>query len=117
MREGAATVDGHPELIAVLLRNLIDNAVRYGPAGGIVRVETQDASLSVTDQGPGIPPEERARVGERFYRILGTEPSGSGLGLSIVERIAALHGARVALGEGPRGKGLRVTVAFPGARA
>ena len=54
--------------------------------------------------------------GERFYRILGTEPSGSGLGLSIVERIAALHGAKVALGEGANGKGLRVSVAFPGAR-
>lgn len=110
--EAAAPVEGHPELIAALLRNLIDNAVRYGPAGGIVRVETHGASMSVTDQGPGIPPEERARVGERFYRIVGTEPSGSGLGLSIVERIATLHGAQVALGEGPGGRGLRVTVAF-----
>ena len=110
--EAAAPVEGHPELIAALLRNLIDNAVRYGPAGGIVRVETHGASVSVTDQGPGIPPEESARVGERFYRIVGTEPSGSGLGLSIVERIATLHGAQVALGEGPGGRGLRVTVAF-----
>ncbi|HKI64597.1 MAG TPA: ATP-binding protein, partial [Burkholderiales bacterium] len=114
--DDAARIEGHPELIAVLLRNLIDNAVHYGPAGGSVRVETRGATLSVSDQGPGIPPEERARVGERFYRILGTEPSGSGLGLSIVERVAALHGAKVALGEGPDGKGLRVTVAFPGAR-
>ncbi|MGA8032512.1 MAG: ATP-binding protein, partial [Casimicrobiaceae bacterium] len=110
--EAVAPVEGHPELIAALLRNLIDNAVRYGPTGGVVRVETQGASVSVTDQGPGIPPEERARVGERFYRILGTEPSGSGLGLSIVERIATLHGAQVALGEGPGGRGLRATVAF-----
>lgn len=114
--QAAAPTEGHPELIGILLRNLIDNAVRYGPAGGIVRVETQGASVSVTDRGPGIPPEERDRVGERFYRILGTEPSGSGLGLSIVERIAAIHGAKVALGEGTHGKGLRVTVAFPGAR-
>ena len=101
----------------MLLRNLIDNAVRYGPAGGIVRVETRGASVSVTDQGPGIPPEERARVGERFYRILGTEPSGSGLGLSIVERIAALHGAELALGEGPDGRGLHITLVFPAAAA
>jgi len=112
----AARIEGHPELIAVLLRNLIDNAVRYGPAGGSVRVETRDATLCVSDQGPGIPPEERARVGERFYRVLGTEPSGSGLGLSIVERIAALHGAKVALGEGANGKGLRVAVEFPARR-
>jgi len=114
--EGAAPAEGHPELIAVLLRNLIDNAVRYGPPGGSVRVALTGSSLSVSDQGPGIPPGERARVRERFYRIPGTEPSGSGLGLSIVERIAAIHGAQVALGEGPGGKGLRVTVAFPGAR-
>jgi two-component system sensor histidine kinase QseC len=111
--EAAARIEGHPELIAVLLRNLVDNAVRYGPAGGSVRVELRGASLSVIDQGPGIPPQERARVGERFYRLPGTEPSGSGLGLSIVERIAAIHGARVALEEGANGKGLRVTVAFP----
>jgi len=113
---GAARIEGHPELIAVLLRNLIDNAVRYGPAGGSVRVELRGTELSVADQGPGIPPEARARVTERFYRLPGTEPSGSGLGLSIVERIAAIHGAQVTLGEGPGGKGLRVAVAFPGAR-
>ncbi len=113
---GPARVEGYPELISVLLRNLIDNAVRYGPAGGNVRVEAAGASISVIDQGPGIPPDERDRVGERFYRILGTEASGSGLGLSIVQRIAAIHGARVTLGDGPGGKGLRVTVAFPAAR-
>jgi two-component system sensor histidine kinase QseC len=115
--DGPAPTEGHPELIAIMLRNLIDNAVRYGPAGGRVRIETRGASLSVADQGPGISPEDRARVGERFYRIPGAEPGGSGLGLSIVERIAALHGARVVLGEGIGGKGLRVTVAFQAAAA
>ena len=113
---GPARIEGYPELISVLLRNLVDNAVRYGAPGGSVRVEAVGASLSVTDAGPGIPPAERDKVGERFYRILGTEASGSGLGLSIVQRIAAIHGARVTLGDGPGGKGLCVTVAFPAAR-
>jgi two-component system sensor histidine kinase QseC len=115
--EPAAT-DGFPGLIAVLLRNLVDNAIRYCAAGGTVRVEVaktgDTASVSVTDDGRGIPPQERTKVGQRFYRILGTDESGSGLGLSIVRRIAEIHGASVALGEGPDGKGLRVTVAFRG---
>ena len=115
--DGAARIEGHPELIAVLLRNLVDNAVRYGPAGGTVRVELRGTELSVADQGPGIPPEARARVTERFFRLPGTEASGSGLGLSIVERIAALHGATLALDEGAGGRGLRVEVAFPAATA
>lgn len=114
---GPARTEGHPDLLSVLLRNLLDNAVRYCPAGGTVRVEVASAgdaaSISVTDSGPGIPPEERVKVGQRFYRILGTGESGSGLGLSIVNRIAEIHRATLTLGEGPNGKGLRVTVAFP----
>ena len=114
---GPVPIEGYPELVAVLLRNLVDNAVRYGPAGGTVRVEATGASITVTDEGPGIPPQERDKVGQRFYRILGSEASGSGLGLSIVQRITAIHGAKLALGEGPDGKGLRATVAFPAAKA
>lgn len=117
LAEGPAVdLTGHPGLIAILLRNLIDNAVRYSPEGGSVQVRaTFDggaAMLSVSDQGPGIPADERNKVGQRFYRILGTEEFGSGLGLSIVKRIAELHGASVSLGEGEQGKGLSVTVKF-----
>ena len=72
------------------------------------------AMLSVIDEGPGIPPAERARVLQRFYRVLGTGERGGGLGLSIAERIAAIHGASLELGEGPGGRGLAVRVAFPG---
>ena len=107
---------GYPGLIAIALRNLIDNAVRYSPGGSTVRLATASskkaATLTITDQGPGIAPEERDKVGQRFYRILGSDEMGSGLGLSIVKRIAELHGARVNLSEGDGGKGLRVTVTF-----
>jgi two-component system sensor histidine kinase QseC len=113
---GPVTAEGHSGLIAVMLRNLVDNAIRYSLAGGAVRVEVADtpagASVSVTDDGPGIPPEERTKVGQRFYRILGNEESGSGLGLSIVYRIAEIHRAAVTLDDGPGGRGLRVRVAF-----
>jgi two-component system sensor histidine kinase QseC len=117
LAEGAAQeVRGHAGLIAILLRNLIDNAIRYSPEGGSVHVRAAaDAgavTLTVTDQGPGIAADERDRVGQRFYRILGTEESGSGLGLSIVKRIAELHRASVSLGEGEAGRGLSVTVRF-----
>lgn len=118
---GAVRTEGYPDLLSVLLRNLVDNSIRYCPGGGTVRVEVagagDTASISVTDNGPGIAPEERAKVGQRFYRILGTEESGSGLGLSIVRRIAEIHRAAVTLEEGPGGKGLRVTVVFQGGRS
>jgi two-component system sensor histidine kinase QseC len=113
---GPALIDGYAALISVLMRNLVDNAVRYSTAGGTVRVEVALAGpralLSVSDQGPGIPLEEREKVGRRFYRILGTGQTGSGLGLSIVRRVAEIHDATVTLDEGPRARGLLVTVAF-----
>jgi two-component system sensor histidine kinase QseC len=111
------TVAGDPLMLAVLLRNLVDNAIRYIPAGGEVSVaierDGRDVHLIVNDDGPGIAPDERARVGQRFYRILGSGETGSGLGLSIVKRIAELHNAAVAVGEGRGGRGLRVSVSFP----
>jgi signal transduction histidine kinase len=70
------------------------------------------ARLTVTDDGPGIAPDERARVFDRFYRRPGTMPPGSGLGLSIVKAIADAHGATIQLADGPGGKGLAVTVTF-----
>ncbi len=111
-----APVDGNPELLRILLRNLIDNAVRYSPSGSVVRVavtpERTQVVLSVTDQGPGLAPEEREKVWRRFYRILGSGEVGSGLGLSIVKRIADIHRAVVSLDEGDHGQGLRVTIIF-----
>ena len=113
----AAQVRGEPALLAILLRNLIDNAIRYSPRHSVVRVavaSTSDgAELTVIDQGPGIPVESRALVWERFYRVLGTGETGSGLGLSIAKRIADLHGATVALSDGDAVQGLRVSVVFP----
>jgi len=112
-----ATIAADPEALRTLLRNLVDNAVRYTPAGGRVDVTVDstagEARLTVSDDGPGIPPEERQRVFDRFYRRAGTAPSGSGLGLAIVKAIADTHGATVSLAEGPAGKGLAVSVTFP----
>jgi two-component system, OmpR family, sensor kinase len=112
-----ATVSGDAEALRTLLRNLVDNAVRYTPPGGRVDVTVESATgqprITVTDDGPGIPPEEHARVFDRFYRRAGTEPPGSGLGLAIVKAIADAHGATVSLADGPSGKGLAVSVSFP----
>jgi two-component system OmpR family sensor kinase len=111
------TVAGNPDALHTLLRNLIDNAVRYTPAGGRVDVTVESSAggvrVAVADDGPGIPPEERSRVFDRFYRRAGTAPPGSGLGLAIVKAIAEAHGATVSLAAGPSGKGLAVTVVFP----
>jgi two-component system OmpR family sensor kinase len=112
-----STITGDTDAVRTLLRNLVDNAVRYTPAGGRVDVTVESTAdgtrLAVTDDGPGIPPEERTRVFDRFHRRAGTGPPGSGLGLAIVKAIAEAHGATVSLGAGPGAKGLAVTVAFP----
>jgi signal transduction histidine kinase len=110
------TVTGEPSALAMLARNLADNAVRYSPPGARVelRVSLADGAptLQVDDAGPGIPPSERERVFDRFYRRSGGDEQGTGLGLAIVRSVAARHGANVALGDSPLG-GLRVTVRFP----
>ena len=102
--------------LRTLLANLVDNAVRYTPAGGRVDVSAGvDGGrpwLEVADTGPGIPAAERERVFDRFYRLPGAAASGSGLGLAIVRAIADRNGATVALGETPGG-GLTVRVTFP----
>lgn len=115
-------VMGDRALLAVMLRNLIDNAVRYSPARTAVSVRVAAAAdgaaqLVVDDQGPGIAPQERRRVLDRFYRVTGGAETGSGLGLSIAARIAELHGARLELLDNPAGRGLRVGVTFPASRA
>jgi len=111
----------HAGLVAILLRNLIDNAVRYSPADSRVRVraarEGAAAMVEVVDQGPGIPAAERDKIGQRFYRILGNEEFGSGLGLSIVKRIVELHGAHLTLADGEQGRGLAVRIAFDAPRS
>jgi two-component system OmpR family sensor kinase len=108
---------GHPEALRILVRNLLDNAIKYSPGGGTVDVEIRREAdalvLSVQDSGPGIPEEDRERVLDRFYRVAGTQTSGSGLGLAIVKSIADLHGAQLTLDRSSRLGGLRVELRFP----
>ena len=116
-RAAPAIVDGDPASLSILLSNLIDNALRYTPRGGRIDVAVdQDeggATLSVADTGPGIAPDARERVFDRFYRGEVNEESGSGLGLSIVRRIADAHRATIALDAPADGTGLIVRVRFP----
>ena len=102
---------GQPLLLSLLVRNLLDNAIRYSPRGSVVDVTLDARSFSVRDNGPGVDPEVLARIGERFYRPPGQNATGSGLGLSIVRRIAALHGMRVSLSNAAEG-GFEVKVSW-----
>jgi two-component system sensor histidine kinase QseC len=94
-------VRGNATLLTVLVRNLVDNAVRYSPDGATVKIAVSQAAgavrLRVDDSGPGLGVDELQRLGERFFRVLGTGAEGSGLGWSIVRRIAAVHGAKVSV--------------------
>ena len=119
------SVYAEPTLLHGALSNLIDNALRYGAAGGCVRVQALPLQgtdtgagaggvrLVVRDDGPGVAAAERARLGERFFRVLGTGETGSGLGLSIVARTAALQGAALRFESGLDGCGLGVVLDFP----
>jgi two-component system OmpR family sensor kinase len=123
-----ATVDGQPDALIILLRNLVDNAIKYTPSGGTVDIDLRRSAgatgvakanvpgrvvLSVEDSGPGIPPEERERVFSRFYRVPGSQAGGSGLGLAIIKSIAERHGAVLTLDQSERLGGLKVKVDFP----
>ncbi len=115
-----AIVAGPELLLGVLLRNLVDNALRYSPDGAVVRVQlrgdTHEVVLAVEDSGPGLAPAELARLGERFYRPPGQAQPGSGLGWSIVRRIAQVSGAQLAPDRSPELGGLRVVARWPAGR-
>lgn len=110
-------VNGHAERLRILLANLVDNALKYTPAGGTVDVtvrrEAGQLVLAVEDSGPGIPEADRARVLDRFYRVPGSQATGSGLGLAIASAIAQLHGATLTLDRSPRLGGLRIGLRLP----
>jgi signal transduction histidine kinase len=109
-------IRGDREALRTLVRNLVDNAVRYTPSGGSVQVRCRgserEAMLEVADTGPGIAPADRERVFDRFFRRAAAQESGSGLGLAIVKAIAERHHARIQLDDAPGG-GLRVAVTYP----
>lgn len=114
-----APLMGESEGLHILLRNLLDNALRYTPTGGQVEVGVKGGGatigpvLRVADNGPGIPLERRRELGRRFHRLQSDGPDGVGLGLSIVLRIAERHGAEVRFGDGLDGRGLGVEIQFP----
>jgi two-component system sensor histidine kinase QseC len=116
-----AEIDAEPVLIGILLDNLLDNAIKYGRTGGNVEVAVHHADerveLTVRDDGPGVEPDDLARLTNRFFRATGNQATGSGLGLSIVARIAEHFGASLQLGAGIGQRGLAVGVSFPAYRA
>jgi two-component system sensor histidine kinase QseC len=110
-------VDGYGIALGALLRNLLENAFRHVPAGGHVELgiarDAGNAVLEVVDDGPGIAADRRASMFARFQRGLDTQGEGYGLGLSIVQRAAELHGATIQLLDREGGSGLRVVVTLP----
>ncbi|MFE8601481.1 ATP-binding protein [Archangium violaceum] len=114
-------IDAHADDLGVLLRNLIDNALRYTGEGGSIAIScllipdggSRRVRLRVADNGPGVPPQEHGRLFDRFYRVGGTLESGSGIGLSLVARIANAHRARIEVGPGLDGRGFGISVLFP----
>ena len=104
----ALIIDGNPVLLRELMKNLVDNAIKYTGRGQVTvrTIGTEFAILEVEDSGIGIPESDREMVFERFYRVLGSGEDGSGLGLPIVQEIAELHRARVTLSPNPAGQGL-----------
>lgn len=108
---------GHPTALGILVRNLVDNAIRYSPEKSTVTIKIEDHNdklvLRVIDNGPGIPDELKERVFERFFRIIGTKATGSGLGLGIVLQIVKLHHAEIKLEKPESGQGLDFQVWFP----
>lgn len=114
-----AIVRGLEPALVILVRNIIENAVNYTREGGEINVSVlkrdKDVLLLVSDSGPGIDPQQRQKVFQRFYRDVNhaSTVQGSGLGLSIVRRIAAIHHAEITLGEPEQGEGLIFKISFP----
>lgn len=112
-------VTGHPQLLANAVANLVENAVRHAPPGSAVSVELSaepEPAITVADHGPGVPPEDRGRILQRFVRLDDSRGRpGAGLGLSLVAAVARMHDARFELGD--NGPGLRATLTFPAAGA
>ncbi|MFC3909375.1 ATP-binding protein [Legionella dresdenensis] len=114
--DNISTFTGNTTALSILVRNLVDNAIRYCKEEGrvLVRIyEQNDIILEVSDNGPGIPAELRTRVFERFFRVLGNKSTGSGLGLAIVRQICDMHNARIELDSPRHGTGLIVRIYFP----
>lgn len=116
------TVQGNATLLSTLIRNLIDNASRYSPEHARIHIALQvlpqrEVRLTVEDSGPGMSEADLARLGERFFRVLGNEMPGSGLGWSIVKRVAAVHQARVHLARSSSLGGLLIDISWPQAES
>jgi two-component system sensor histidine kinase QseC len=115
-------ISGNAGMLGMLFTNLIDNAIRYTGGGGDVSIDAYrdgdtEVCIEVSDDGPGIPAADRARVFERFTRLEDQSKPGTGLGLAICRRVVELHGARIDLADGRDGRGLSVLVRFPVAPA
>jgi len=111
-------VAGNEIEVMAIVRNLMDNAVRYTAPGGRIDLRAHDAAhevvLEIEDNGTGVPAPERDRILDPFYRVLGTEQQGSGLGLSIVKTVVERLGGRIELRDSQKfGRGLLVGVALP----
>jgi two-component system, OmpR family, sensor histidine kinase QseC len=118
----ACNINGDIDQLGILVRNLVDNALRYSREQGRVAVTcgsmhregVELGFLRVADDGPGVPKSEQAHIFDRFYRVPGNGGRGSGIGLSLVARIAEFHHAKIEIGEGLDGRGLGVTIVFTG---
>jgi signal transduction histidine kinase len=110
-------VEGDPDLLAVALRNLVDNALRYTPAGGEIRIclgrEAGNPVLTVQDTGPGVSPQELVRLTERFFRGRDVAVEGCGLGLTLVKRICELHQVDLDFRNLREPSGLAVSLRWP----
>ncbi len=115
--EHLPSIKGNTTALGILIRNLVDNAIRYTNEQGRISVQllknNNEVVLEVCDNGPGIPPELQSRVFERFFRVLGNKSPGSGLGLAIVRQICELHGGRIILGSPYANSGLIVRIYLP----